>query len=423
MEEFKFSGKNILLLCPTDENQYINFHYACLQNKVKNLYRFNFVEYFSKYGIKNTEKYIENFIKDKNIDAVFSILFASEYQLSVEFYSSLKNRAKIVFWRFDDELYFEVYSKYYCQVADAVITTDDIFNYYAYKRLEIPVILYYSSHSSKKNHPIDIKKDIDVSFIGNCKKNDRMEYIDYLKNNGINIKTFGEDSEGGVLEWSKLGEIFSRTKINLNFTKIDNLNWINKDEPLLNRVRQNKGRPIEIALTKSFCLSEYAPSLEYTFESEKEIIFFHDKEQLLEKVKYYLSNEEKRNSIAENAYKRAMENYESEIAIPKVLKELESIFNITDLKKPTNPEIFLSNMFKIKSINGLTFSMFILIRNLKFLYAIELFFKLFKYGILIFILGFFDGLFRSIKNISSLKKCQTKQTQVIPACSQQESRR
>ena len=64
------------------------------------------------------------------------------------------------------------------------------------------------------------------------------------------------------------------------------------------------------------------------FETGKEIDVFHDEKELLEKVKYYLSSDCRREEIALNAYKKAIENYESEIYIHRTLKTLENVLEI-----------------------------------------------------------------------------------------------
>lgn len=396
MQQNYFTDKNILYLLATNKNQYLNFICDELKKSLNNIYYFNFVEYSYQYGIRNTEKHIKDFISEKEIDIVISSPFAGNYQLSVEFYASLENKTKIVFWMFDDELYLGVYSKYYSQIADAVITTD-YFGVYEYQKLYIPAIFYFSSHTKNNYYPVKIDKEIDVCFIGDCTKNDRMDYINYLIKNGVSVETFGKGSKNGIINWNEFSKIISKSKINLNFTKIDNLDWINCGEPLLNRVRQSKGRPIEIALTKSFCLSEYSPEINVMFETGKEIDVFHDEEELLEKVKHYLSNDSKREEIAKNAYKKAIENYESETYIPKTLETLENILEKTDGLRDKKMEIFLSRTFKINSINGLTSTMFVLIKNKKILYALELFRELFKHGVFIFFMGFYGGTVRAIK--------------------------
>jgi len=399
MQNDFFINKNVLLLFSVsseDENQYYDFHNEILRKYFKNTYSINFLEHSLRKGIRNTERYIEEIVSEKNIDVVMVFSFASVYDLSVEFYSKIKTKINLIFWMFDDENYFDAYSKYYCQIADAVVTTD-YFSVFSYKKLSIPSVLYFSSHSKNNYYPIKSEKDIDVCFLGDCRKHDRMEYINFLMKNGVNIKTFGAGSMNGFVEWSDFSKIFSRSKINLNFTKIDKLNWINRNDPLLNKVGQPKGRPIEIALTKSFCLSEYAPALNEMFEIGKEIDVFQNKDELLEKVKYYLSNEFKREEIAGNAYKKATNNYESDVYIPRVLKELERF--LQSIHRQEKHKIFLSNSFKIKSINGLSFSMFVFIKNGKIGYALELFKELFKYGVFNFFAGFSGGLIRVIKHI------------------------
>lgn len=390
-----FKPKNLLLLFATNDNQYLNFHYAILKEYFANTYQINFVGYFNQNGIKNTEKHILNFVLDKKIDIIISSPFAN-FHLSAEFYSKLKKNVKIIFMFWDDEFYFDVYSKYYSQISDAVITTD-YFSVYSYRKLDVPAIWYFSPYSKNDYYPVEIKKDIDVSFLGDCTKNDRMEFINYLGKNGVNVETFGKGSKNDFVDRNKFSEIFSRSKINLHFTKMNRLNWINKEEPLLNRVKQNKGRPIEIALTKSFCLSEYAGVIEQLFTIGREIDIFYDKENLLEKIKYYLSNDKLRDKIAENAYKRALENYESGVYIPRLLEELEEILGKANRAKEKKAEIFLSRSFKVKTINALTFSMFALIKDKKILYALELFRELFKYGVFIFFAGFYGGLMRALK--------------------------
>lgn len=396
MTNSKIFDKNVLTLFPLDENQYFNFHYEALKVYFKTISRINFAEYSLKHGIKKTESFIRNFVITNRIDMVISFPFATNFELSVEYYYSLRDIAKLIFWMFDDENYFNSYSKYYCQAADAVITTD-YFSTHAYANLGIPPVLYFSSYPRENYHPAGIERDIDVCFLGNCRKNDRMEYIDYLLKNGVNIQTFGTGSTNGFVEWKDFSKIFSRSKINLNFTKLDKLGWVNRDEPLLNRVRQNKGRPIEISMTKSFCLSEYSPAIGFLFEIDKEIDVFDSKEELLRKVRYYLENDSKREEMASNAHERAIKNYSSDIYIPRVLNAVKNILQKPVPTRHVIPHVFLSTAFKIKYINGTTLTFFQLLKRGKILLSFGLIRKLFDYGFFIFLLGFFGGAVRTFQ--------------------------
>jgi hypothetical protein len=240
-----------------------------------------------------------------------------------------------------------------------------------------------------------IEKDIDVSFVGDYTKGDRKHYIEYLIENGVEVKLFGKGTPGGLILREVIPEIFSRSRINLNFTKIDKLSWINKNNPLLHRVRQNKGRPIEIALTRSFCLSENSPSMDYMFEIGKESAVFNSKEELLEKVKYYLLNHSERENIALNAYQRALSDYTADIYIPRVISEAVRLANIN---RETHTA-YLSGSFKTNAVNGLTFAMFVMLKNGKIAATLDAFSRLFAFGITPFITGFPKGALRSLKRM------------------------
>jgi len=392
-------NKNILFLTPTDESQFLNFFTKELGQYVNDLQVLNVPRYFSDQGLGNTERHVRDLIADKRIDIVMSCPIATSHHLSVEFFASLKGEAKIVFWMLDDEMFFDCYSKYYGQVADIVVT-GDYFSVAGYERIGIPAVNFTACFSRRFYSPIEINKDIDVCFLGNCDKADREDYINFLIENGISVETFGIGSKNGPVEESELPVIFSRSKINLDFTKPE-VSWPNRKEVLVNRTRVTKGRWVEIALTKSFCLTEYAPSTNLSFEIGKEIDVFSNKRELLEKVRLYLANRRKREEIAENGYKRALACHEAESGIPRILGKLEVLLEKTGEQNKNAGGIYLSKNFKIDSISIMTFLAFSLIKKKKLSYALEIFSKLLKYGNLVFFQGFAGGLSMSVENICS----------------------
>ncbi len=393
-----FADKNALILYPAD-NSGFPARFEALKKHFKAAHLLNFVAYSHMNGIKNTERHIKEVIAREKIDILLSYPFATDYQLSVDFYNSLREKVKLVFGFMDDATYFEVYDKYYAQVADAV-TTVDYSALFAYKRLGIPAVFCQEVFVENNLAPIAVEKDIDVCFIGDVRKRGRLEYIKFLKDAGINITVYGQGSENGFLPFGKMSEYMCRSKINLNFSQNAKLSWINSDEPMLNRVRVDTYRPREIALTGSFCLCEHSPFLYTMFDIGKEIDTFRDKAELLEKVRFYLSNPEKRDALALVAHKRALENYQPEIDAQRLLKDLRSVLESPDASSILRNEIYLSDNFKIKEINGLTFSMFIMLKNGGFHFAFETFRLLFKNGFRVFLSGFYGGITRVLRNIS-----------------------
>lgn len=375
-------------------NDFADFN-AHFQTKFsKDGHIFYFYDLVVSNGIKNTEDKIRDIIRANNISIVFFAPNGTNYELSIEFFKGLRDdlNVKNVLWVLDDELIFDSLTKYYAQVFDAVITCD-YYAVFAYRKLGIPALYFFSNYYKNDFYPVAVEKDIDVSFVGDCTKADRIEHISYLRGNGISVKTFGEGSQNGFVKKQDMSEIFSRSKINLNFTRLNKPTmsaWFLEDNALTNLIRQNKGRPMEIALTNSFCLSEYASSLDVTFEIGKDLDAFYKKEDLLKKVRYYLDNEAMRTEMANNAYKKAITLYEADIFMPRLMGELcEVLANHRYAQR--EPLIYKDSIFKKNHMKQLTILMFYQFSKLKFMPAVETFTNLFQYGPLMFLVSLLSG--------------------------------
>lgn len=91
-----------------------------------------------------------------------------------------------------------------------------------------------------------------------------------------------------------------------------------------NRIRQNKGKPIEISLCGGFVLTEYVSGIEKVFNSA-DIDTFLTKEELLCKVQFYLNNHNLREEMAKRAYKHAVKNYDSIEAFKIIFNKIYQI--------------------------------------------------------------------------------------------------
>lgn len=65
-------------------------------------------------------------------------------------------------------------------------------------------------------------------------------------------------------------------------------------------------RCFEIPVTKTMMVAPYTEDLATMFEADKEIVFYKNKEEFVEKIEYYLNNPDEREKIAEAAYKRIL---------------------------------------------------------------------------------------------------------------------
>jgi spore maturation protein CgeB len=94
-------------------------------------------------------------------------------------------------------------------------------------------------------------------------------------------------------------EIFNKAKIVLNFSS-------SAGHPELKFL---KGRVFEIPTTGAFLLTEECEELDDYFRVGNELDRFGTKEEMLEKVKYYLSNDELREKISLNGKRKVLKNY------------------------------------------------------------------------------------------------------------------
>lgn len=152
-----------------------------------------------------------------------------------------------------------------------------------------------------------LEKKYDVGFVG-ASYGIRSQYVKYLEDNGIKVYTKGSGWENGFASDEEMIDIFNQSKIVLGFSTVgknDNIFIL-------------KGRDFEVPLTGSFYLTGYHEELKEYFDLGKDIETYKSKEDLLEKVKYYLEHEAEREKIALSGYKKCLENYTAKKSYEKV---------------------------------------------------------------------------------------------------------
>lgn len=161
----------------------------------------------------------------------------------------------------------------------------------------------------------NVVKDIDVSFVGSMDavRPDRAIAMQKLKDAGFNVYAGGGRGPGlGNLSVDEYANIHRRSRICMNFQCGHGLN-----RP------QKKGRSWEIAACGAFMLANnphtYQGKEGWWFEDGVDFISFDDN-NLVDKVRYYLNNEEERKRISDNIYKKYQENYAPEHFWKKILR-------------------------------------------------------------------------------------------------------
>ena len=247
-----------------------------------------------------------------NIDILFVIKGNEIKPKTIKDIKKKYPNIKLINFSLDDMYARHNRSFYYThsiKLYDLVVTTK------SYNLNELPllgsrnIMFVYQGFSKDIHKPIynsNLFKH-DILFIGYPEK-ERIESILYLAKNGFQIDIYGYPNaweksnikhknivnHKNSLFGEKYSEAISNSKITLCF-----LRKINRD--------LHTSRSIEIPACKGFMLAERTNEHLDLFEEGIEAEFFASNEELLKKVNYYLLNEEKRQEVMEEGYKKCIE--------------------------------------------------------------------------------------------------------------------
>jgi hypothetical protein len=288
-----------------------------------NYFFIDYPDLYLELGKKRFEERIESLVIEKKINYIFFVFLADDLTFDIHFIERLSRLSFVVMIFFDTEHYFESVDRYYAQAADLVFSGySSKCRYGLYNINAAPLFGFFDKNKYQvlKNR----NKCIDVSFVGLINKANRRNYIDYLRANKITVDLYGGGTRNGFIDFSKMVEILNNSKINLNFCGLDTRKAIHTLN-INNRITQINGRLFEIALCGGFVLTEYMPGIENMFEIGKEMDCFRSKEELLEKIKYYLKNEKEREDIAKRGYERAIRDYDATVGFAKIFDHIKEI--------------------------------------------------------------------------------------------------
>jgi hypothetical protein len=145
---------------------------------------------------------------------------------------------------------------------------------------------------------LGIERTIKVSFIGQ-RYGVRPKMINHLRNNGLDVRTYGLGWPQGKISQTQMNEIYNQSLINLGFGYVGNSNSI----------KGLKGRDFEIPLAGNLYLTSYNPDLEDAFKIGTEIDCYQDRKDLVEKVKFYIDNPEKAMKIGGLGRQRCLKDH------------------------------------------------------------------------------------------------------------------
>jgi spore maturation protein CgeB len=184
----------------------------------------------------------------------------------------------------------------------------------------------------------------DVGFVGQA-YGERPALIEWLADHRVDVRVWGQGWEyfrkrrpsffgmrrgkddcvpkiaprliGGILSDEELVRTFSRTKINLGFAGC----WTNENTS--ERITQIRLRDFEVPMSGGFYLTEYQDELEEFFEIDSEIACYRNKDELLEKIGFYLKRPDLRERIRSAGRRRCLSDHTWERRFEAVFKQMQ----------------------------------------------------------------------------------------------------
>lgn len=306
--------------------EYYNF-YLSLKEVYKEVEFYDFFSEYTDHGKDAMNKQVLEKVKNTKYDVVLFSLYT--YQFIPDTIKEIGKYTKTLCF-FHDDTWRRDFSIYWAQYFD-YFTTTDIYGEERYKKIGLPNAIYFPWGCNQHiYHKLDLPKIYDVSFVGGYHPW-REWLIKLLHKEGIQVEVFGTGWKNGHVEQDDMIRIFNQSKINLNLSNSaswDLIYMLSSPKAFINTLKskknseQMKARHFEINGCGGFQLSYYVEGLEHNYEIGKEIAIYNNSEDLVDKVKYYLANEEERETIALAGYNRTITEYTFDKRFAKAFEKM-----------------------------------------------------------------------------------------------------
>lgn len=307
---------------------------------------FPFDEIEAREGREGMNRELLDKVEEWKPDLVFFVLFTDEFDPQVV--GEVSRRTTTVNWFTDDQWRFEGYSRHWAPHLTWVATTDRGAAE-GYGRLGCTnVIRTQWACNHHRYRPLDLSRDLDVTFIGQP-HGDRRQVVERLRSEGMRVDVWGYGWESGRLTQDEMIEVFSRSKVNLNLSNASRAVGLRPVLALflerrgrlivpkwgrmgagvrrLREIRaqrrdQIKGRNFEIPGCRTLLLTNEVEGLGEYYESGREIVTFSRIDDLAGRIRHYLEAEEEREAIARAGYERTLRDHTYEIRFREMFERM-----------------------------------------------------------------------------------------------------
>ncbi|MFN0063705.1 MAG: glycosyltransferase [Myxococcaceae bacterium] len=146
--------------------------------------------------------------------------------------------------------------------------------------------------------PKEVEKTIPVVWVGRL-YGPRLELIRYLREQGIDVRTFGFGTEGGPVSFDTLVTLFSQARVVLGMGGVGPTD----------HVKHLKGRDFEAPMAGACYLTSFNPELPDAYSIGDEVLCYASKQEALDTLRWLLARPEHAARIGRAARVRALAHH------------------------------------------------------------------------------------------------------------------
>ncbi len=283
---------------------------------------------FNSGSVENPENRVFEIVKENTPDFIIH----TKDELPAEIFQELRKYAKVVQW-YPDPVIPE-WLPQYVEACDIFFTMSEgliqEFKKYNPNVFWLSQAFEPSFFKIKEITSSDIKVfSSDVTFVGNL--GSKAQYLarrGALKkviDAGFNLKWWGPKIPVKIstvpLLISKLGRAYGGKFIwGEEYAKVARLSKIFLAFDSMPHIRKSMSARMYTAVgCGAFYMCQHVEGIEEVLVPDKEIVTFHDEEEMIDKIKFYLPKEDLRKKIAEAGQKRVLKEHTYEIRIKEMI--------------------------------------------------------------------------------------------------------
>ena len=305
----------------------MNFR-SSLEGMGHELVAFDFMERGARVGIDAMRAELRSLAAETRPDLAFFFLFTDQLDPGTVEAVGRLGKCPTVNWFADDHWRFESFTRHFAPAIDLAVTTDadSLPKYRSLANTHVHLSQWACNRYVYGKVTDELKHD--VTFVGQP-HGDRRQIIAMLKGEGLSVECWGFGWPEGSIAHDAMVDVFASSRINLNLSNssenegvIARLRRLLRRAPPAKRPPQIKGRNFEVPGCGGFLLTERAPHLERYFELDQEVAVYDGNDDLVEKITYWLENEEERQRVADAGHRRALSEHTYDHRFAHIFAEL-----------------------------------------------------------------------------------------------------